>query len=180
MLQAYKHDATPYEDYEKMLAEEKGLDAVIIATPDWLHAPMTLNCLKAGLHVYCEKEMSNDLAEAKKMVRTAKETGKLLQIGHQRRSNPRYLAAKRLITEHGLLGKIKNISGQWNRGVDSHKVPLPEKKKIWMAEDTLKNYGYASMDELVNWRWYEKFGGGPLGDLGSHQIDVYNLSLIHI
>jgi predicted dehydrogenase len=172
-LAAYKHEAKAYDDYEKMLAEEKGLDAVIIATPDWMHAPITVACLKAGLHVYCEKEMSNSIEDAKKMVQAARETGKLLQIGHQRRSNPRYIAAKRLIDEYRVLGKIKNISGQWNRGVDGHKLELPA-KKIWMEEECLKRRGYGSMDELMNWRWYEKFGGGPLGDLGSHQIDIYN------
>jgi predicted dehydrogenase len=169
----YKHDANPYESYEEMLVKEKDLDAAIIATPDWLHAPMTIACLKAGLHVYCEKEMSNNLEDAKKMVQTARETGKLLQIGHQRRSNPRYQVAAKLIREHKLLGKLLNINAQWNRSVEKHKVLLPA-KKIWMDKAALNKHGYSSMDELKNWRWYKKFGGGPLGDLGSHQIDIFN------
>jgi predicted dehydrogenase len=169
----YNHEATPYRDYREMLDKEKSLDAAIIATPDWLHAPMTIACLKAGLDVYCEKEMSNSLADAKKMVQTAKETGKLLQIGHQRRSNPRYQAALKLVHENKLLGKLLNINAQWNRSVSAHKIPLPG-KKIWMDADALKQFEYGSMDELINWRWYEKFGGGPLGDLGSHQIDLFN------
>lgn len=173
LKRGYKHDANPYENYEEMLAKEKDLQAAIIVTPDWLHAPMTIACLKAGLHVYCEKEMSNNLEEARKMVQTAQETGKLLQIGHQRRSNPRYQVAEQLIREHKLLGKMKNINAQWNRSVDKHKVPLP-KKKIWMDKAALEQYGYSSMDELKNWRWYKKFGGGPLGDLGSHQIDIFS------
>lgn len=173
LQRVYKHDATAYENYKEMLEKEKGLDAAIIVTPDWMHAAMTIDCLKAGLHVYCEKEMSNSLEDAKKMVQTAKETGKLLQIGHQRRSNPRYLAAKKIISEYKLLGKLLNINAQWNRSVSRHKVPLP-KEKIWLDEATLKKYGYDSMEQLINWRWYKKFGGGPLGDLGSHQIDVFN------
>jgi predicted dehydrogenase len=172
-LKAAKREANPYENYEEMLAKEKDLDAVIIATPDWLHAPMTIACLKAGLHVYCEKEMSNKLEDAAKMVQTAKETGKLLQIGHQRRSNPRYQVAEKLIREHRLLGRLLNINAQWNRSVEKHKVALP-KEKVWVDEPTLKKYGYGSMNELKNWRWYKKFGGGPLGDLGSHQIDIFN------
>jgi len=173
LKRVYKHDANPYENYEEMLAKEKDLHAAIIATPDWLHAPMTIACLKAGLHVYCEKEMSNNLEDAGKMVQTAKETGKLLQIGHQRRSNPRYQVAEKLVREHKLLGKLLNINAQWNRSVDGHNVPLPN-KKLWMDKAALEKYGYGSMDELVNWRWYKKFGGGPLGDLGSHQIDLFN------
>jgi len=173
-FKALKHDANPYESYEEMLAKEKDLDAVIIATPDWLHAPMTVACLKAGLHVYCEKEMSNNLDDAKKMVETARQTGKYLQIGHQRRSNPRYQVAEKLIREHRLLGKLLNMNAQWNRSVEKHKVPLPGNKKIWVDQGALKQHGYGSMDELMNWRWYKKYGGGPLGDLGSHQIDIFS------
>ncbi|MCF7957102.1 MAG: Gfo/Idh/MocA family oxidoreductase [Phycisphaerae bacterium] len=174
LMKAYKHDVNAYEDYKEMLEKEKGrMDAVIIATPDWMHAPMAIAAMEAGYHVYCEKEMSNDLAMAKKMVQTSQKTNKLLQIGHQRRSNPRYLAAEKLIKEYKLLGEIRNINAQWNRSVASHSVPLP-KEKLWMSEADLQKHGYGSMQELYNWRWYKKFGGGPLGDLGSHQIDIFN------
>ncbi|RKY07980.1 MAG: gfo/Idh/MocA family oxidoreductase, partial [Planctomycetota bacterium] len=173
ILRAYKHDANAYESYEEMLAEEKDLDAVIIATPDWVHAPISIACMKAGLHVYCEKEMSNSLEAAKKMVETSQATRKLLQIGHQRRSNPRYHAADALIRKKRLLGKIKNVNAQWNRSVASATVPLPS-ASAHVPPETLKQFGYGSMNELVNWRWFEKFGGGPLGDLGSHQIDIFN------
>ena len=91
MLQKFGHKANAYIDYREMLAKEKGLDAVLIATPDFWHAEHTVECLKAGLHVYCEKEMSNTLEGARRMVLAARQTKKLLQIGHQRRSNPRYL-----------------------------------------------------------------------------------------
>ncbi|MBM4047077.1 MAG: twin-arginine translocation signal domain-containing protein, partial [Planctomycetes bacterium] len=90
ILKAYNQEANVYEDYRDMLAKEKDLQAVVIATPDFVHAEQTIACLKAGIHVYCEKEMSNDLAQAKQMVLTARQAGKQLQIGHQRRSNPRY------------------------------------------------------------------------------------------
>ncbi len=174
MKYVYKQETNTYEDYKEMFAKEKGkLDAVIIATPDWLHAPVTIAALEAGIHVYCEKEMSNSLEMAKNMVLASKKTGKLLQIGHQRRSNPRYLAAEKLIKEYKLLGEVRNINAQWNRSVASHSIPLP-KKKIWMTDEALKRHGYGSMQELYNWRWYKKYGGGPLGDLGSHQIDIFN------
>ena len=83
ILKAYKHENNAYVDYKQMLDKEKDLDAVIIATPDFWHAEHTVACLKAGLDVYCEKEMSNTLEGARRMVQAAKETGKLLQIGHQ-------------------------------------------------------------------------------------------------
>ncbi|UCE47947.1 MAG: Gfo/Idh/MocA family oxidoreductase, partial [Phycisphaerales bacterium] len=64
LLKAYRHPVNTYVDYQDMLAKEKDLDAVIIATPDFWHAPHTVACLEAGLHVYCEKEMSNTLEGA--------------------------------------------------------------------------------------------------------------------
>src|SRR5215472_11392341 len=90
-LKKLGNEVRDYENYEDLLAKEKDLQAVLIATPDFWHAPMTNTCLKAGLHVYCEKMMSNTIEGARSMVQTMRETGKLLQIGHQRRSNPRYL-----------------------------------------------------------------------------------------
>jgi predicted dehydrogenase len=171
-LRAFKHDVKAYESYKELLAKETDLDAVIVATPDWVHAPISIACMKAGLHVYCEKEMSNSLKSAKEMVETAKKTKKLLQIGHQRRSNPRYIIAEQILRKHRLAGKIKNACAQWNRPVSGHDVPLPSGAAI-VDDAILKKHGYGSMHELINWRWYEKFGGGPLADLGSHQIDIF-------
>ena len=119
-LKRFKHELNAYEDYREMLDKEKELDAVIIATPDFWHAQHAIDCLKAGKHVYCEKEMSNTLEGARSMVLAARETGKLLQIGHQRRSNPRYLHCyNKLITEAKLLGRIVTVYGQWNRARDA-------------------------------------------------------------
>src|SRR5215212_7981747 len=132
-LKRLKHAVNGYEDYREMLDKEKELDAVVIATPDFWHAQHTIACLKAGKHVYCEKEMSNTLEGARSMVLAQRETGKLLQIGHQRRSNERYM------------------------------IPA----------DKLKRYGFKDMAQFRNWRWYKGKGGGPIVDLGSHQIDIY-------
>ena len=165
-----KHNV--YVDYKEMLDKEKDLQAVIIATPDFWHSEQTVACLKAGLHVYCEKEMSNTLEGARKMVAAAKETGKLLQIGHQRRSNPRYIHCKeKLLNEAGILGRITTVNGQWNRSVQPAKG-FPQGKGI--DEATLTKYGFKSMEQFRNWRWYKGLGGGPIVDLGSHQIDIYN------
>jgi predicted dehydrogenase len=171
-LRVYKQESNVYTDYKEMLDKEKDLQAVIIATPDFVHAEQTVACLKKGLHVYCEKEMSNTLEGAKQMVLAAKETGKLLQIGHQRRSNPRYkLCYEKLFKEAKLLGRITTVNGQWNRSVQPERA-YPEGKGI--DEATLNKFGFKSMDQFRNWRWYKGMGGGPIVDLGSHQIDIYN------
>jgi predicted dehydrogenase len=118
LLGKFGHDVTGYEDYQEMLAQTDDLDAVILATPDFWHAEHTIGCLKAGLHVYCEKEMSNSLADARRMVLASRETGKLLQIGHQRRSNPRYVHCRdKLLKEARILGRITTVNAQWNRSV---------------------------------------------------------------
>ena len=174
-LKAFKQDVKPFEDYREMLATVKELDAVVIATPDFMHAEHTNAALKAGKHVYCEKLMSNTVAGARSMVQTARETKKLLQIGHQRRSNPRYLHARdKVVRDARLLGRITNISGQWHRAVtDDFGVP----KNQEMSAEKLAKYGYASMHEYRNWRWFKKYAGGVVSDLGAHQIDVYNWML---
>lgn len=171
-LKKYGFGVSVYEDYRDLLEKEKNLDAAIVATPDWMHAEHANACMEAGLHVYCEKEMSNSLDQARSMVLTARRTEKLLQVGHQRRSNPRYIhAISRLIHEKKILGRINAIYAQWNRA-KSDMLGWPEKYTI--SQDKLEKYGYGSMDEFRNWRWFKKYGGGPLVDLGSHQIDLFS------
>jgi predicted dehydrogenase len=172
VLRKFKFQVNGYEDYREMLDREKDLDAVVIATPDFWHAQHTVDCLRAGKHVYCEKEMSNTLEGARSMVLAARETGRLLQIGHQRRSHPRYLHCyEKLLAEAHILGRIVTVNGQWNRAV-SPDLGWPERYAI--PADRLTRYGFKSMDQFRNWRWYKGLGGGPIVDLGSHQIDVYN------
>jgi len=171
-LRKFKHEVNAYEDYREMLDKEKELDAVVIATPDFWHERHAVDCLKAGKQVYCEKEMSNTLEGARAMVAAARETGKLLQIGHQRRSNPRYLHCyERLLGEAKLLGRIVTINGQWNRALTPD-LGAPDRYAI--PEARLKQYGFRDMRQFRNWRWYRGLGGGPIVDLGSHQIDIYS------
>jgi predicted dehydrogenase len=116
--------------------------------------------------------MSNTIAGARSMVETMKSTGKLLQIGHQRRSNPRYLVTlNRLIKEANITGRITAANAQWNRAV-ADDLGWPKNAAIPM--ETLSKYGYKDMHVFRNWRWFREYGGGPLSDLGAHQIDIFN------
>ncbi len=165
-----------YATAEEMLEKEE-LDCIIVATPDFVHDKHSILGLEAGLDVYCEKLMSNDIEKARQMVLSQRSTGKLLQIGHQRRSNPRYLHAKnKLLNERKLLGWITHMSGQWNRGKSSS-VPRPIPTTP-IADEILTANGYNTgakgMFEFRNWRMYKKFGGGVISDLGAHQIDIFN------
>ena len=171
-LKKYGHIVNVYENYNDLLSKEKNLDAAIVATPDWKHAEHANACMEAGLHVYCEKEMSNSMIEARSMLQTARRTRRLLQIGHQRRSNPRYRhAIDRLIHEKKLLGRVSQAYAQWNRAKNEM---LGWPKKYVIDPVRLETYGYNSMVEFRNWRWFKKYGGGPIVDLGSHQIDLYS------
>lgn len=171
-LKSLGHTVNVYEDYREMLAkEDKNIDCVIVATPDWMHAECTNTAMRAGKHVYCEKEMSNSLEKAKSMVLAQRETGKILQIGHQRRSNPRYMhAINRVIRESKMLGRVTHAYGQWNRSVAPF---LSVKDRLNIPTETLQKYGYENMEQFLNWRWFAKYGGGPMVDLGSHQIDLF-------
>jgi len=171
-LKSLGHEVNVYEDFREMLEkEDKNIDCVIVATPDWMHAEVTNACLRAGKHVYCEKEMSNQLEKAKTMVLAQRETGKILQIGHQRRSNPRYMhAINRVIRESKMLGRVTHAYGQWNRAVAPF---LSVRDRLNIPTATLQKYGYENMEQFLNWRWFAKYGGGPMVDLGSHQIDLF-------
>jgi len=171
ILKKYDQTVNVYADYRELLDQEHDLDAVLVASPDWMHAEHATACLRAGKHVYCEKEMSNSLDIARQMVQAARETGKLLQIGHQRRSQPRYWHALKMIEKDKICGRITHCYGQWNRArLLDQGWPRGEE----LDAGTLKRFGYDSMEQLRNWRWYHKYSGGPIADLGSHQIDVFN------
>lgn len=147
--------ADGYDDYRKLL-ERKDIHAVISAVPIAMHAPIAIDALRAGKHVFSEKMMAYSIEEAKHMARVARQTGRKLQIGHQRRSNPNYQHACKMIHD-GLLGKVTHVRAQWNRNA-SWRRPVPKD----------------STEELTNWRLYRKSSQGLMAELGSHQIDVVN------
>lgn len=163
-----------YTDIEELLAKEKDLDCVLIAVPDFLHAPFTRLALQAGKMVYCEKMMANTIEAARDMVKAQRETGGLLQIGHQRHSNPRYHNVRdNIISGNKLLGRVTHCYGQWNRGV-SASVPIAVTKNVALDSATLAKFGYNNVEEFLNWRFFSKYGAGPISDLGAHQIDMFN------
>jgi predicted dehydrogenase len=175
-----KHTPKAYVDIDEMLATEKDLDVAIIATPDFWHSPHTVKCLGAGLNVYCEKMMSNTIDGARAMVRAMESSGKLCQIGHQRRSNPRYrFTHDQLINGNKICGQIINANGQWNRSL-SGSQDIAYKKKLAIKPEILEKFGFVGPDgkgdmhRFMNWRFYRALSGGAISDLGAHQIDIFN------
>lgn len=174
-----------YIDAEEML-EKEDMDAVFVATPDFWHAPHTVMALEAGCHVYCEKMMSNTIEGARSMVNAMDRTGQLCQIGHQRRSNPRYIyTLNELIKKENICGQFINLNGQWNRSLSSSQDIVYGKPQNLPNAETLRKYGFndgadkkLTEEELrhrfLNWRFYTALSGGPISDLGAHQIDIFN------
>lgn len=158
------------DDYRKML-ERSDIEAVIIATPLFLHAQMTIDALEAGKHVLCEKTMAYTVDDCRKMRDVAQRTGKTLQIGHQRFYNPLYHKAKQMIDE-GLLGDIYHVRALWHRNTDWRRPVDPN----WEGAfgDFVRRFGYDSVEHLINWRLYRKYSGGLMTELASHQVAITN------
>jgi predicted dehydrogenase len=146
---AAKKEIKIESDYKKVL-EDPNVEAIIIALPLFLHAPVAIDALKAGKHVLTEKLMAHNVAQCKLMGRLATKLDKVLTVGHQRHYSVLYDNAVNLI-KWGLLGEIHHIRAQWHRGNlpgnDSWQQPLPfaveatvdgKKKQINMVAEKLK------------------------------------------
>ena len=116
-----------YKDYREAVADPD-IEAVIIATPLFLHAPIAIAAMRAGKHVLCEKLMAHSVAECKLMSRVAEEEKSFLSVGHQRHYSILYDNAVNLI-KWGLIGELHHIRAQWHRnnlpGNDSWAIPIP-------------------------------------------------------
>jgi predicted dehydrogenase len=181
-----------YDDYKKLLEEEKDVEAVVIALPLFLHAPVAIDAMKAGKHVLCEKLMAWNVSQCKDMIRVAEETDRVLSIGHQRHYSMLYAHAVEVMRS-GVLGDVRHIRALWHRNnarpkVDDKGREIPGTiKDGWKPDisaedakalaDRVKKYGYKSMEELVRWRLYNRTGGGLMAELGSHQLDACSIFL---
>ncbi len=149
--------AKAFYDYRKLI-DMPDIDAVVIAVPLHEHAHITIDSLNAGKHVFCEKAMARHLEDVKRMADTFYSTGKVLQIGHQRMFDPRYLKAIELINA-GEIGQLTQIRAFWHRNNDWRR-PLPK--------------GRPDLERKINWRLYREYSCGLMTELASHQIQVAN------
>lgn len=164
------HDPRIVDDVAALCARPQGIDAVIIATPDRQHASQAVACLEAGLHVYLEPPMACDQAGIDALLAAEQRTGRKVQIGYQRRSNPRYWhAVEILMRQEQLLGRVNHGRAVWNM-VDAWD---DGRRLRGVAQDRLVASGFASLEELVNWRHFRKHTGGPFLTWGAHQLDLF-------
>ena len=147
--------AKGYSDYRELL-DNPDIDAVLISTPFSTHSKIAIDALNAGKHVYCEKTMAKDFDGIQHLIKTAKNSNKIFQTGHQYHSSRLYTHVVDLIKK-GKVGKISSFECQWNRNGNWRRhVPKPE------------------LEKAINWRMYKEFSGGLVAELCSHQIDFVN------
>ena len=153
-----------YDDWQEMLQKED-LEAVQIATPLWTHADITVGCLNAGKHVLCEKMMAKSEAECRRMIDTARNNNRVLEIGYQRHYNPIYQATYANIIKQGMLGDVYHARLAWHRNSSWRR-----KEEAPSPNFDPSKWGYPDWDHLLNWRMYKQYSEGLLCELGSHQI----------
>lgn len=139
-----------YTDYKDVL-KRKDIDAVVVATPNRYHAPITIAALKAGKHVLCEKPMATSVADARKMIETAKDAGLKLMIGHNQRLMAPHVKAKELL-DSGVMGRVFTF-----RTAFGH--PGPE---MWSQDKGPHTWFFKKEEAYV----------GSMGDLGVHKTDL--------
>ncbi|HSV74353.1 MAG TPA: Gfo/Idh/MocA family oxidoreductase [Chthonomonadales bacterium] len=144
-------------DYRSVL-DRRDVEAVLIATSLVEHGPIAVAALEAGKHVFCEKMMAYSIEDSKAMARAHLAARKVLQIGHQRRSNVTYNHGWELVNKARILGKLTHVRAQWNRNGKWRRDPVPS--------DTT--------DRHWNWRMYKDISQGLMGELGTHQVHVAN------
>ncbi|MDY0102946.1 MAG: Gfo/Idh/MocA family oxidoreductase [Lentimicrobium sp.] len=175
-----KMDEVPerFQTYQELVASSN-VDAVIIATPDHLHVPITLEAARHGKHVYCEKPLSWTVEETFEVRKVVKKTGIVFQLGHQGRQTESYQVAQSLITQD-VIGKISLIevctnrndpNGAWVYDID----PEANENTIdWKQFIGPAPYHDFSPERFFRWRCWWDYSTGLSGDLFTHEYDALN------
>jgi len=170
-----KGKADIYEDYRKLL-DRKDIDLVTISTPDHWHTRMAIDALKAGKDVYCQKPLTLTIEEGKLLCKVVKDTGRVLQVGTQQRSEYKnmFLMAVALVRE-GRLGKIKRVTcaiGEGPKGGPFKKTKPPAHLNwdMWLGQAPKVDYIRERCHG--NFRWWYEYSGGKITDWGAHHVDI--------
>ncbi|MCB9868515.1 MAG: Gfo/Idh/MocA family oxidoreductase [Planctomycetes bacterium] len=171
--------ARRFADYRRLLdAVAKDLDAVVVSTPDHMHAPIAAAAMQLGKHVYCQKPLAHDPHETRVLAKLAQRTGVVTQMGIQIHSHGAYRTAVALL-RGGIVGKVHSVhlwvgkswagpAGGRPKQVD----PVPQELSwdLWLGVAPARPYA-AKIYHPANWRGWLDFGTGTLGDMGCHIFD---------
>lgn len=176
-----KHDkAKLYHDYRKLIDEQRELDAVLVATPDHIHAPASILAMRAGRHVYVEKPLAHSVGEARKMLDVASETKRVTQMGNQGHAGEGLRLTREWI-QAGVIGKVTEVHvwsdrpGKfWDtqgktRPADSPEAPKTLDWDLWLGPSPARPYHPDYCPR--KWRGWWQFGCGALGDMAVHNAD---------
>jgi hypothetical protein len=177
-------NARKYKDFRKMLEEQSDIDAVVVATPDHIHAPASMMAIKLGKHVYCEKPLTHTVLEARKVAEAARERKVATQMGNQGQASE----GTRRLCEYvwaGAIGSVREahiwtdrpsqglFNEYWPQGVtrptDEPPVPDTLDWDVWLGPAPVRPYHPAYLP--FKWRGWWDFGTGALGDIGCHAMD---------
>ena len=169
--------AAKYTDFRRMLDKEaKNIDAVIVATPDHVHAVATMAAIKHGKHVYCEKPLAHSIYEVRRVTEAAREAGVATQLGNQGQATE----GTRLVCEFiadGAIGTVREVHSWSNRPISPRGIerptdtpPVPEGLDwdLWLGPAPKRPYHPCYLP--FSWRGWWDFGTGVLGDIGCHQM----------
>ncbi|MEN6324048.1 MAG: Gfo/Idh/MocA family oxidoreductase [Proteiniphilum sp.] len=147
--------AKKYSDYRKVL-ESNEVDGVVIATPLNWHAPMVLDALSAGKHVFCEKSMAYSMEQCKAIYDAYQSSDRVLYFCMQRMFDEKYIKGIQMI-HSGVIGDVVGVKCHWFRNHDWRRVvPSPD------------------LERSINWRLYRESSGGLMTELATHQLEVCN------
>jgi predicted dehydrogenase len=177
-------EAKLFQDYRKMLDEQKDLDAVIVATPDHMHAMISMAAIKHGKHVYCQKPLTHTVYEARQLAKAARENKVATQMGNQGQAGDATRRLRELLWA-GAIGQIHEVhvwtdrpnrefyDVYWPQGVarPAETPPVPEDLDwdLFIGGAPMRPYNPAY--HPFRWRGWWDFGTGALGDIGCHSLD---------
>jgi predicted dehydrogenase len=168
-------EAKFYTDFRKLI-DHKGLDAVLVATPDHTHAVATLAALRAGLHVFCEKPLTHNVYEARLVAETAAKKKRVTQMGTQIHAGDNYRRVVELIRS-GAIGTVSECHvwcgkswGGGDRPKETPDIPKGLHWDLWLGPAPYRPYHPAYVP--FNWRGWWDFGGGTLADMACHHMDL--------
>jgi len=179
-LKSAYDEAERYHDFRVML-DEMGddLDAVVISTPDHVHAAAAKKAMEMGLHVYVEKPLTRTIREARVLQETAERTGVVTQMGNQGHTHSDGRRAIEWVWA-GAIGSVHEVhawtdrpAGWWPQGVSrpDDSMPTPDSVHWDLFLGPASGISYHEQYHPFNWRGWTDFGVGALGDMGAHLID---------
>jgi predicted dehydrogenase len=177
-LEAGRRAASPgaraYDDYRRLL-DDKSLDAVVITTPDHWHAQMAIDAVEAGKDVYLEKPMAHSLEEGCRLTDAVHKTGRVLQVGAQRRSSEVCFRAREII-DSGALGETPLVNCWWHGKTSVNLSPPPLKGKLdwnqWLGPAPKRPF---DPRRFYSWVWFWDYAGGYLVGQTVHILDAVHM-----